>query len=165
MTQFNNVESDIGEVIANRSLFNAPISFFKNTKSLPTPNWVMSEKVAGLWHKGKKKQALDFHYEDLVREKTGGQSAYIGVYEIDAVTGQSLIQCKRSKAALLNPNSFIKGARKQIKRTIAFAKKQNKFAEFWFESSAAPIVREYIESHGGVFKSGLDEQSVVRYKK
>ena len=140
---------------------NQSSSIDKAPPKAPRPAWILSDTVANLWQKGQQRQALDFHYEDLVRQKTGGTSKFIGIYEIDVVTNEALIQCKRSVIANTNPRQFIKDARKQINRTIEFAKERNLRAEFWFASSAAPSVIKYIEDRGGIFKSGLDEKSIT----
>lgn len=116
----------------------------------------MSKQVEKLWEKGHIKQAFDIHYEDCVRKITGGESGFIGVYEIDVITKGRLIQCKRSLAARDNPKQFIKNNRQQIKRTIQFAKEQRKRAEFWFKGGAAEEVQRYIENYGGIYKEDLD---------
>ena len=151
----------------NTSLANS-LLFFKtqNThspihKASSLPCWILSETVKKLWLKGHKRHALDIHYEDLVRKKTGGTSQYIGVYEIDAITSQALIQCKRSPNAQKKPKQFIKDNRAQINRTIIFANERGLNAEFWFEQPPASYVVKYIQNKGGFVKIGLDEKDNV----
>lgn len=125
-------------------------------KPLAPPDF-LSDKTRQLWHRGKIDLALSLHYEDLVRQKTGAKSGFIGIYEIDGITENALIQCKRSLSARNNPKQFIKNSRVQIKRTILFAKQQNKSAEFWFEGGAALEVQRYIENHGGIYIADLNK--------
>lgn len=137
--------------------------FFKSktttpVKDKPLPSWILSRTVASFWQRGQLEQARNFHYEDLVRQKTSGTSQFIGPYEIDAVTDEALIQCKRSKSATENPKQFIKNNRYQIKRTIFFAKQRNLRAEFWFERTPADQVINYIQTKGGIIKVGLDNE-------
>lgn len=118
----------------------------------------MSAKVRDLYSQGKYREALDVHYEDLVRGRVGGTSQYINGREIDVVTDSALIQVKRTRSALEKPKNFLnKATREQIKITIDIANEQGKTAEFWFKYGVSPTVRNYIESKGGVVKTGLGE--------
>jgi len=118
-------------------------------KSGSTSNLRLSEKVRELKNKGDYRQALDIHYEDLIRRKTGGQSQILQGREYDVVTDTKLIQAKRSNAAINNPNNFLKGStRKQIKETARVANELGLQPEYWFKYGVHPKVREYIESKG-----------------
>lgn len=101
------------------------------------------------------RQAIDHHYEDLVRRKTGGSSKVIDGYEIDAVTDKALIQAKRVYNATDNPKKFIKQNGSQIKKTIELARKEGKEAQFWFKYGVDDIVRKYIVGKGGKVIIGL----------
>ena len=102
-----------------------------------------------LKNKGDYRQALDIHYEDLIRRKTGGQSKILQGREYDVVTDTKLIQAKRSNAAINNPSNFLKGStRKQIKETARVANELGLQPEYWFKYGVHPKVREYIESKG-----------------
>ena len=102
-----------------------------------------------LKRKGDYRQALDVHYEDLIREKTGGTSAIIQGREYDVITETKLIQAKRSNAALNNPDNFLKGStRKQIKETARVANELGLQPEYWFKYGVHPKVEDYIESKG-----------------
>lgn len=116
----------------------------------------MSDKVRELYSKGKYREALDVHYEDLVRGRTGGMSQIINGREIDVVTDTALIQVKRTYSAIEKPNNFLnKATRNQIKATIEIAVEQGKRAEFWFKYGVSSEVRKYIEDKGGIVKVGL----------
>ncbi|WP_081376849.1 two-partner secretion domain-containing protein [Pseudomonas protegens] len=116
----------------------------------------MSDKVRELYSKGKYREALDVHYEDLVRGRTGGMSQIINGREIDVVTDTALIQVKRTYSAIEKPNNFLnKATRNQIKATIEIAVEQGKRAEFWFKYGVSSKVRKYIEDKGGIVKVGL----------
>ena len=118
----------------------------------------LSEKVKILKQKGDYRQALDIHYEDLIRRKTGGESKIIQGREYDVVTQKKLIQAKRSNSAINNPDNFLKGkTRKQIKETARVANELGLQAEYWFKYGVHPKVREYIESKGIKVIIGFDE--------
>lgn len=129
-----------------------------NRPPLPTPTWLLSKEATNLWTKGRVTHALNIHYEDLVRQKTGGSRQFIGPYEIDAITKNALIQCKCSQNASTNPKQFINDNRKQINRTLMFAKQQQKRAEFWFDLHPSDKVINYIEKKGGYVKVGLNQE-------
>ncbi len=117
-----------------------------------------SEEVKALVKGGKLRQAADFHYEDMVRARTGGTSQMINGREIDSVTEDALIQVKRSLAAVERPKNFLsKSTRTQIKETISSAEETGRTAEFWFKYGAHRTVRDYIEGKGGIVRLGLGE--------
>ncbi|MDS9876015.1 hemagglutinin repeat-containing protein [Pseudomonas protegens] len=125
---------------------------------LEEPPIKMSDNVRELYSKGKYREALDVHYEDLVRRKVGGESQVINGREIDVVTDVALIQVKRTYSAIEKPNNFLnKATRNQIKFTIETAVEQGKRAEFWFKYGVSSKVRNYIEGKGGIVKVGLGE--------
>lgn len=116
----------------------------------------MSDNARELYSKGKFREALDVHYEDLVRGRAGGVSQIINGREIDVVTEAALIQVKRTYSAIEKPNNFLnKATRNQIKATIEIAVEQGKRAEFWFKYGVSSKVRKYIEDKGGIVKVGL----------
>ena len=124
----------------------------------PDSGLKLSSKASELYKRGKVRETLDVHYEDLVRRRTGGASQVINGREIDAVTGDALIQVKRSWSAIGRPRNFLgKSTRNQIKATISLAQEQGKRAEFWFKYGVHPEVRSYIESHGGIVRLGVGE--------
>jgi len=117
----------------------------------------LSPQARARFREGKYREAMDAHYEDLVRRRTGGSSKVIDGREIDSVTDGALIEAKRSYAAIDNPDSFKKSHQKQIKAIIASARELNKPAEFWFKFGVHPKMRAYIEERGGVVKTGLGD--------
>lgn len=111
-----------------------------------------------MYHQGKIGEALDVHYEDLVRGKTAGQSGAVEGREIDVILDEALIQTKRSYAALDKPRNFLNAnIRRQIKVTIQMARDRGKRAEFWFKYGVHPVVKQYIEGRGGTVILGLGE--------
>lgn len=123
------------------------------------PKITLSEQARKLYRQGEYSAALDVHYEDLVASKVGGRkSVMLNDYEIDVVTDTALIQVKRSYTVINKPKNFLsKSNRTQIKKTIEFAKERNLKAEFWFKYGVHPTVRKYIESKGGIVKTGFGE--------
>ncbi|WP_435597257.1 restriction endonuclease fold toxin [Streptomyces anulatus] len=117
-----------------------------------------SDYVRGLVAQGKIRQAADFHYEDMVRARTGGRSQTINGREVDAVTSDALIQAKRSWAAIEKPKNFLsKSGRAQIKATLSSAEELGKRAEWWFKYGVHRDVRSYIEGKGGVVRIGFGD--------
>ncbi|WP_363800456.1 hemagglutinin repeat-containing protein [Lysobacter firmicutimachus] len=118
----------------------------------------LSPEAQKLLHDGKREQALDVHYEDMVRARTGGRSEKIDGREYDAITDDAVIQVKRSYSAVDKPKNFLsKSTRAQIKETIKLAEQQGKRAEFWFKYGVHPDVRLYIEKKGGRVVTGLGD--------
>ena len=118
----------------------------------------LSDSARQLYQNAKYREALDIHYEDLIRRKTGGSSKIINGREIDAVTDDALIQAKRTISAIDKPKNFLNQKnRKQIKATIEAANQQGKRAEFWFKYGVHSQVKSYIESKGGIVKTGLGD--------
>ena len=118
----------------------------------------LSDSARQLYQNAKYREALDIHYEDLIRRKTGGSSKFINGREIDAVTNDALIQAKRTISAIDKPKNFLNQKnRKQIKATIEAANQQGKRAEFWFKYGVHSQVKSYIESKGGIVKTGLGD--------
>ncbi|HAE4697493.1 TPA: type IV secretion protein Rhs [Salmonella enterica subsp. enterica serovar Enteritidis] len=125
--------------------------------SIPT-KLRLSDKARDLFRKNKIREALDVHYEDLVRRKLGGVSQEIGGREYDVVTDKIIAQVKRTYSAIDNPKNFLsKSTRTQIKKTIELAKEQGKEAQFWFKYGVSDKVRDYIETKGGKVIIGLGE--------
>ncbi|ENX7796677.1 polymorphic toxin MafB class 1, partial [Neisseria gonorrhoeae] len=82
----------------------------------------LSDSARQLYQNAKYREALDIHYEDLIRRKTDGSSKFINGREIDAVTNDALIQAKRTISAIDKPKNFLNQKnRKQIKATIEAA--------------------------------------------
>ncbi|WP_118780774.1 polymorphic toxin MafB class 1 [Neisseria lactamica] len=118
----------------------------------------LSDSARQLYQNAKYREALDIHYEDLIRRKTGGSSKFINGREIGAVTNDALIQAKRTISAIDKPKNFLNQKnRKQIKATIEAANQQGKRAEFWFKYGVHSQVKSYIESKGGIVKTGLGD--------
>ncbi|HGH0156170.1 TPA: polymorphic toxin MafB class 1 [Neisseria meningitidis] len=118
----------------------------------------LSDSARQLYQNAKYREALDIHYEDLIRRKTDGSSKFINGREIDTVTNDALIQAKRTISAIDKPKNFLNQKnRKQIKATIEAANQQGKRAEFWFKYGVHSQVKSYIESKGGIVKTGLGD--------
>ncbi|MCF2990430.1 polymorphic toxin MafB class 1 [Neisseria gonorrhoeae] len=118
----------------------------------------LSDSARQLYQNAKYREALDIHYEDLIRRKTDGTSKLVNGREIDAVTNDALIQAKRTISAIDKPKNFLNQKnRKQIKATIEAANQQGKRAEFWFKYGVHSQVKSYIESKGGIVKTGLGD--------
>jgi Restriction endonuclease fold toxin 3 len=82
----------------------------------------LSAKARRLYQQGKISEAIDVHYEDMVRDKTAGQSGDVQGREIDVVLDDAFIQVKRSYAAIERPRNFLNShIRRQIKMTIRMA--------------------------------------------
>ncbi len=124
--------------------------------SVPAEKISLSDKARDLFRQGKVREALDVHYEDLVRRKLGGISQEIAGREYDVVTDKIIAQVKRTYSSIDNPKNFLsKSTRTQIKKTIELAEEQGKEAQFWFKYGVSPKVREYIESKGGKVILGM----------
>ncbi len=124
--------------------------------SVPAEKISLSDKARDLFRQGKVREALDVHYEDLVRRKLGGISQEIAGREYDVVTDKIIAQVKRTYSSIDNPKNFLsKSTRTQIKKTIELAEEQGKEAQFWFKYGVSPKVREYIESKGGKVIFGM----------
>ncbi|ENQ7963126.1 type IV secretion protein Rhs, partial [Escherichia coli] len=124
--------------------------------SVPAEKISLSDKARDLFRQGKVREALDVHYEDLVRRKLGGISQEIAGREYDVVTDKIIAQVKRTYSSIDNPKNFLsKSTRTQIKKTIELAEEQGKEAQFWFKYGVSPKVREYIESKGGEVILGM----------
>ena len=118
----------------------------------------LSAKVRQLYRQGKIGEALDAHYEDLVRWKTTGRSGEIQGREIDVVLHDAFMQTKRSYSALEKPHNFLNpNIRRQIKETIRMAHASGRRAEFWFKYGVHARVRKYREDKGGIVTLGLGE--------
>ncbi|EMY1206282.1 type IV secretion protein Rhs, partial [Escherichia coli] len=112
--------------------------------SVPAEKISLSDKARDLFRQGKVREALDVHYEDLVRRKLGGISQEIAGREYDVVTDKIIAQVKRTYSSIDNPKNFLsKSTRTQIKKTIELAEEQGKEAQFWFKYGVSPKVREY----------------------
>lgn len=116
----------------------------------------LSAKVRRLYRQGKIGEALDVHYEDMVRNKTAGQSGTIQGRETDVILDHVFIQAKRSYAAIERPRNFLNPhIRRQIKMTIRLAQDSGRRAEFWCKYGVHPRVKIYIEDRGGAVIIGL----------
>lgn len=103
---------------------------------------------------------MDVHYEDLVRNATGGKSIDVEingvVREIDSVTDTQVIQVKRSMTAINKPKNFLsKSTRNQIKATVDYANQVGKTPEYWFKYGVSKEVQNYLESKGIKVITGL----------
>lgn len=67
----------------------------------------LSDSARQLYQNAKYREALDIHYEDLIRRKTDGTSKLVNGREIDAVTNDALIQAKRTISAIDKPKNFL----------------------------------------------------------
>ena len=118
----------------------------------------LSAKVRRLYRQGKISEALDAHYEDMVRDKTAGQGGEVQGREIDVILNDAFIQAKRSYAAIERPRNFLNPPiRRQIIMTIRMAQDSGRRAEFWFKYGVHPRVKTYIEDRGGTVIIGLGE--------
>jgi hypothetical protein len=118
----------------------------------------LSAKVRRLYRQGKISEALDTHYEDMVRDKTAGQSGDVQGREIDVLLDDAFIQVKRSYAAIERPRNFLNShIRRQIKITVRLAQDSGRRAEFWFKYGVHPMVKTYIGDRGGTVIIGLGE--------
>ncbi|MCW7185962.1 hypothetical protein OHD60_04615 [Escherichia coli] len=68
----------------------------------------LSDKARDLFRQGKVREALDVHYEDLVRRKLGGISQEIAGREYDVVTDKIIAQVKRTYSSIDNPKKLLK---------------------------------------------------------
>ncbi|WP_127959316.1 type VI secretion system tube protein TssD [Serratia microhaemolytica] len=118
----------------------------------------LTNTVKNLFRQQKVREALDVHYEDLVRKKLGGTAKVIGGREYDVVTDKAIVQVKRTYSAVDKPKNFLsKSTRMQIKKTIELANQQGKEAQFWFKYGVHPTIRAYIEEKGGKVMIGLGD--------
>lgn len=86
--------------------------YFKATYGEKNVSWVsnklqLSKEVKSYMSQGQYSRAMDFHYEDLVRRKTGGISVDVNGRQIDSVTENAVIQAKRSISAIEKPDNFL----------------------------------------------------------
>lgn len=84
------------------------------------------DKAKELMQKGHYSQAMDRHYEDMVRKKTGGKEVIYGEKgrerELDSVTKDAVIETKMSMSAITKPDNFMnKKMKQQLKATIQYA--------------------------------------------
>lgn len=75
--------------------------------SVPAEKISLSDKARDLFRQGKVREALDVHYEDLVRRKLGGISQEIAGREYDVVTDKIIAQVKRTYSSIDNRNRLI----------------------------------------------------------
>ncbi|MCL5610867.1 PAAR/RHS domain-containing protein, partial [Escherichia coli] len=75
--------------------------------SVPAEKISLSDKARDLFRQGKVREALDVHYEDLVRRKLGGISQEIAGREYDVVTDKIIAQVKRTYSSIDNPKNFL----------------------------------------------------------
>ncbi|WP_410974587.1 RHS repeat-associated core domain-containing protein [Escherichia coli] len=68
--------------------------------SVPAEKISLSDKARDLFRQGKVREALDVHYEDLVRRKLGGISQEIAGREYDVVTDKIIAQVKRTYSSI-----------------------------------------------------------------
>ncbi len=113
----------------------------------------LSDKARALYRRGKYSEAMDVHYEDLVRNVTGGKSMDVEnngiIREINSVTDTEVIQAKRSITAINKPKNFLsKSTRNQIKATVEYANQVGKTPEYWFKYGVSKEVQDYLESKG-----------------
>ncbi len=122
------------------------------------PKLQLSEKVRKLYQQGKYREAMDFHYEDLIIRKTQGKAQIIDGYEYNAVTDDAIIQAKRTISAINKPHNFLnKKTKNQIKRTIELANSVGKEPQFWFKYGISLKVKDYIKGKGGKVITGLGD--------
>lgn len=97
-------------------------------------------------------------WEEILRQRVGGESRQIAEREIDVVTDTELIQAKDSTSAAESPGNFLNGrTRKQIKRTVELAREEGKQPVYWFRNEPHPEVKKYIESKGATVRAGIDK--------
>ncbi|WP_217560326.1 restriction endonuclease fold toxin [Paenibacillus sp. GbtcB18] len=106
----------------------------------------LSNKARELMQKGHYSQAMDRHYEDLVRKKIGGKEVIYGEKgrerELDSVTKDAVIETKRSMSAVTKPDNFInKKMKQQLKATIQYAEEHGLTVEYWFKYGVHPKIR------------------------
>ncbi|MBB6022932.1 WXG100 family type VII secretion target [Paenibacillus sp. JGP012] len=123
---------------------------------------VLSDKARMLKEKGHHSQALDVHYEDTIRRKTGGKEVIYGEKgkerELDSVTSDAVIEAKRSTSAIHKPDNFLnKKMKKQLQATMQYAEENGLRVEYWFKYGVHPKIQKYLEDKGIVVKTGLGD--------
>ncbi|WP_019635402.1 restriction endonuclease fold toxin [Paenibacillus fonticola] len=122
----------------------------------------LSDKARELMQKGHYSQAMDRHYEDMVRKKTGGKEMIYGEKgrerELDSVTKDAVIETKRSMSAVTKPDNFMnKKMKQQLKATIQYAEEHGLRVEYWFKYGVHPKIRKYLEEKGVIVKTGMGD--------
>ncbi len=123
---------------------------------------ILSEKAKQLYEKGHYSQALDIHYEDMIRRKTGGREVIYGEKgkerELDSVTSEVIIEAKRSLSALKKPENFInKKMKKQFKATLQYAEEHDLKVEYWFKYGVHDVVESYLKDKGVTVRTGMGD--------
>ncbi|TDL51880.1 hypothetical protein E2R60_18510 [Paenibacillus dendritiformis] len=112
--------------------------------------------------KGHYSQAMDRHYEDMVRKKTGGKEVIYGEKgrerELDSVTKDAVIETKRSMSAVTKPDNFMnKKMKQQLKATIQYAEEHGLKVEYWFKYGVHPKISKYLQEKGVIVKTGMGD--------
>ncbi|WP_145333027.1 WXG100 family type VII secretion target [Paenibacillus xylanexedens] len=132
------------------------------SSSYASEKLVLSDKARMLKEKGHHSQALDVHYEDTIRKKTGGKEVIYGEKgkerELDSVTSDAVIEAKRSTSAIHKPDNFLnKKMKKQLQATMQYAEENGLRVEYWFKYGVHPKIQKYLEDKGIVVKTGLGD--------
>lgn len=122
----------------------------------------LSDKTRELMQKGHYSQAMDRHYEDIVRKKTDGKEVIYGEKgrerELDSVTKDAVIETKRSMSAVTKPDNFMnKKMKQQLKATIQYAEEHGLRVEYWFKYGVHPRIKKYLEEKGVIVKTGMGD--------
>lgn len=122
----------------------------------------LSDKARELMQKGHYSQAMDRHYEDMVRKKTGGKEVIYGEKgrerELDSVTKDAVIETKRSMSAVTKPDNFMnKKMKQQLKATIQYAEEHGLKVEYWFKYGVHPKISKYLQEKGVIVKTGMGD--------
>lgn len=130
--------------------------------SLTSEKIVLSDKARALKEKGHYSQALDVHYEDMIRRKTGGKEVIYGEKgkerELDSVTSDAVIEAKRSTSVITKPDNFLnKKMKKQLQATIQYAEENGLRVEYWFKYGVHPKVQRYLEDKGIIVRTGMGD--------
>lgn len=122
----------------------------------------LSDKTRELMQKGHYSQAMDRHYEDMVRKKTDGKEVIYGEKgrerELDSVTKDAVIETKRSMSAVTKPDNFMnKKMKQQLRATIQYAEEHGLRVEYWFKYGVHPRIKKYLEEKGVIVKTGMGD--------
>jgi len=98
--------------------------------------------------------AQGVHWEEEVRQLSGGQEEFIQGRQFDSVTDTEIIEAKNLENISSAKNFLSQSMRAQIKDMIKIASEEVKKPVWWFKDEPLPGIRHYIESHGGTVRVG-----------
>ncbi|WP_186323607.1 WXG100 family type VII secretion target [Paenibacillus xylanexedens] len=155
-------KSEIKQMQASSSKANSVGEGSSVSGTYASEKTVLSDKAEALKAKGQYSQALDVHYEDMIRKKTGGKEVIYGEKgkerELDSVTSEAVIEAKRSMSAINKPDNFLnKKMKKQLQATMLYAEENGLRVEYWFKYGVHPKIQKYLENKGVIVKTGMGD--------